>query len=143
MTAGDVGTPAAAEEDRDGTGAMRAGEARVVAGLLTAIPLIGPALFAACLGCLAVGAAAGAGLTAALPPRWWSAGLGIAAAATAVFERRRARRCQRTAAPLRAATTLVMAAGAARLVTRFALLPALAWATGASGGASPAEPRLP
>lgn len=121
---------------------MGTGELGVVAGLLTAIPLIGPALVAGCLGCVGIGAAAGVGLTAALPPRWWLAGLAVAAVLAAVLERHRARRCQRTAAPLRAGVTLVMVAAAARLVTRFGLLPALDWAAG-SGGASLGEPRLP
>lgn len=119
---------------------MGTGELGVVAGLLTAIPLIGPALVAGCLGC--VGAAAGVGLTTALPLRWWLAGLAVAAVLAAVLERRRARRCQRAAAPLRAGATLVMVAAAAWLVTRFGLLPALEWVAG-SGGASPGQPRLP
>ncbi len=121
---------------------MGTGELGVVAGLLSAIPLIGPALVAGCLSCVGVGAAAGVGLTTALPPRWWLAGLAAAAVIVAVLERRRARRCLRTAEPLRAGVTLVMVAAAAWLVTRYGLLPALDWATG-SGGASPGEPRLP
>ena len=88
---------------------MGTGELGVVAGLLTAIPLIGPALVAGCLSCVGVGAAAGVGLTAALPPRWWLAGLAAAAVLAAVLEWRRVRRCQRTAAPLRAGVTLVIA----------------------------------
>ncbi|MFN2504932.1 MAG: hypothetical protein ABR540_12045 [Acidimicrobiales bacterium] len=142
MTAANVGTPPVEQEDWDGTGPVGTGELGVVAGLLTAIPLVGPALVAGCLGCVGVGAAAGVGLTAALPPRWWLAGLAIAAGAAAMVERRRARRCQRTAAPLRAGATLVMVAVAAWLVTRFGVLSGLDWATG-SGGGPPGEPRLP
>ncbi len=131
-------------EAQPGTGPMGIGELGVVAGLLSAIPLIGPALVAGCLGCLGLGAAAGVGSVAALPPAWWLTGLGVAAGVTSLFERRRARRCHRTPAPLRAATALVVVAAGAWLVTRFGLLPALDWATGAGGsGVSPTESRLP
>lgn len=61
----------------------RAGAVGAIAGLIAAVPLIGPALVAGCLGCIGIGAAAGVASTAALPPRWWLVGLGFATGAVA------------------------------------------------------------
>lgn len=119
-----------------------AGAVGAVAGVVAAIPLLGPALVAGCLSCVGVGAAAASGAMAALPPSWWVAAVTLAAAAVALGERTRARRCRRRAAPARAVVVFVVIAVAAWGTTRFLALPAVDWLTGRS--ATPAEgPVLP
>ena len=128
---------------RSQAGTERAGTVGAIAGLIAAVPLIGPALVAGCLSCIGIGAAAGVASTSALPPRWWLVGLGVATGAVAMLERQQARRCRRTGTPLRAAAVLVAVAATAWLVTRFALVPAVQWAIGTGGTLTPGAPVLP
>jgi hypothetical protein len=112
------------------TGAETATTTGMIAALVGAIPIIGPALLAGCLSCAGIGAAAGLGATGALPPAWWLAGLTVTGMVVAGLEHRNARRCQRRTRIRATIGTLVLVAAVAWFATRYGLLPAIDWLNG-------------
>jgi len=125
MTRPQLDAPDAA--DRSTETAVRAG---TIAGLVGAVPLVGPALVAGCLSCVGFGTGVGLGATGALPPRWWLAGLAVTAVAVTAVEVVRARACHRRARPGMTLASLIGLAIGAWVVTRYGIVPLVDWLTG-------------